>query len=182
MSTVANRYGKALMEAAEEAGCVPEVRRAFGALAEALKEHADFRALITKDLIPEEEKEKLLFSVFEPEDGSLMGGFLRTLADHRRLSCLPEIHEAFLRCHTEYLKAQGILEAEAVTAVPLTDAETEALTEALSRKHGMKILLTKRVDPAILGGIVVFVGSEVQDCSVKTRYESLKRHLKSIQL
>ena len=81
-----------------------------------------------------------------------------------------------------YKERKNILEAEAVTAVEMTPEQVEKITEELAEKYGKTIVLKTSVDPSILGGMVLYVGNEMLDASVKARFEGLKKQLKTIQL
>ena len=81
-----------------------------------------------------------------------------------------------------YKERKNILEAEAVTAVEMTPEQVEKITEELAEKYGKTVVLKTSVDPSILGGMVLYVGNEMLDASVKARFEGLKKQLKTIQL
>ena len=105
--------------------------------------------------------------------------FLKTLADRGRENELMDMFPEFER---GYKERKNILEAEAVTAVEMTPEQVEKITEELAEKYGKTIVLKTSVDPSILGGMVLYVGNEMLDASVKARFEGLKKQLKTIQL
>ena len=74
------------------------------------------------------------------------------------------------------------MEAEAVTAVAMTDEQIEDVKRSLGEKYGKTIVLKTSVDPSIIGGMVLYVGNKMLDASIKARFEGLKKHLKTIEL
>jgi F-type H+-transporting ATPase subunit delta len=101
--------------------------------------------------------------------------FLGLLAANRRTNALVEITAAFQRLAAA---RRGLVSAQVTTAVPLSDAQTNALKSALRQAIGKDPEIEARVDPAILGGVKVRVGSRLYDASLKSRLDSLKYALK----
>lgn len=88
----------------------------------------------------------------------------------------------FLEFERGYKERNNILEAEAVTAVEMTAEQVQKVAAELSEKYGKTVVLKTSVDPSILGGMVLYVGNEMLDASVRARFEGLKKQLKTIQL
>ena len=103
--------------------------------------------------------------------------FLGVVVQKRRLSRLPGMIRAFL---AELARRRGESSAEVVSAVPLTDAQTEKLSDVLRGLVGRKITLEQRVDPDILGGLVVRVGSRMFDSSIRTKLQRLQLAMKGV--
>ena len=90
--------------------------------------------------------------------------------------------DVFLEFERGYKERNNILEAEAVTAVEMTAEQVQKVTAELSEKYGKTVVLKTSVDPSILGGMVLYIGNEMLDASVRARFEGLKKQLKTIQL
>ena len=131
-----------------------------------------------ESVLSSEEKKDLFEKVLSGGSAYLMN-FLKTLADRNREN---ELGDMFLEFERGYKERNNILEAEAVTAVEMTPEQVEKVTAQLAEKYGKTIVLKTSVDPSILGGMVLYVGNEMLDASVRARFEGLKRQLKTIQL
>ena len=90
--------------------------------------------------------------------------------------------EMFLDFERGYKEKKNILEAEAVTAIEMTGEQIEQVKKELGEKYGKTIVLKTSVDPSIIGGMVLYIGNEMLDASVKAKFEGLKKQLKSIQI
>lgn len=100
--------------------------------------------------------------------------FLALLAENKRLLQLPSI---FVLFHQFYEQYQQVVEAHVFTAYPLSDKQTAALVNALKKRFNTGVLLTQHIDPRLMGGLLIRVGDEVIDGSVKGRLERLATHL-----
>lgn len=97
------------------------------------------------------------------------------IGENRRFDVLPEIYQEFVRLRDDFLKVKAV---EVVTARPLKAADRKAVTEKLEKKYGSKISLTETVDPSLIGGIIIRIGDEVIDGSIRTSLNSLSSTLK----
>ena len=102
-----------------------------------------------------------------------------TLIDRNRMD---EVMDMFLDFERGYKEKKNILEAEAVTAIEMTEDQIEQVKKELGEKYGKTIVLKTSVDPSIIGGMVLYVGNEMLDASVKAKFEGLKKQLKTIQI
>ncbi len=178
MSLAVKRYSRSLLEVCYEENCLDEVYEQFKLLYEQLKGDKEFERLITESFLSSDEKKDIFEKVLK--DGNVYFiNFLKTLADRNRLD---EIEEMFLDFEHGYKEKNNILEAEAVTAVAMTEEQTEEVRKALGEKYGKTIALKTSVDPSIIGGMVLYIGNKMLDASVKAKFEGLKKHLKTIEL
>jgi F-type H+-transporting ATPase subunit delta len=173
---VGARYAQALFDLAVEARSLESVEADLEQLAGLVRESADLRSLLASPRFTAEDKAKGLAAVASRAQlGELTGKFLGLLSANRRTGALGEIIVAFRRLAAA---RRGLVSAQVVTAIPLTDAQTGALKSALRQALGKDPQIEARVDPAILGGIKVRVGSRLYDASLKSRLDSLKYALK----
>jgi F-type H+-transporting ATPase subunit delta len=170
------RYAQALFELAKGRGDQGVVEADLKSLKAMRAESADLRTLIASPAFDAEEKGKGLAAVAEAAGlSATTKKFLGLVAANRRASALPGMITAFEKIAAE---DRGAVSAEVVTAMPLTDAQARALAAALRTALGKDPEIDTRVDPAILGGLKVRVGSRLYDASLKSRLDSLKFALK----
>ena len=173
---VGSRYAQALFELAEAAGSFAAVEADLKSLKAARAESLDLRRLISSPAFSAEDKGRALSAIADKARFSpLTKKFLGLLASNGRVSGLPAVITAF-----EALAAarRGAVAAEVTTAVALTAAQSKGVSAALRQALGQEPELTTRVDPAILGGLKVRVGSRLFDASLKSKLDSLKFALK----
>lgn len=175
-ASLAGRYAVALFELASEAGTVTAVESDLETLDRALAESEDLRALTTNPEISRAAKGSAVEGVAALLGLSpLTGKFLGVLADNRRLSALKDVIRAFRAIAAAQ---RGEIGAEVASAHPLTDAQLEQLKAKLTAREGRTVKLATRVDPDLLGGLVVTIGSRRIDGSIRTRLNSLAQAMK----
>jgi F-type H+-transporting ATPase subunit delta len=173
---VGARYAQALFDLAVETGGLPQVEADLKALEAMRAESADLRALLSSPKFSAEDKASGLAALGEKAAfGATTRKFLGLLAANRRTSALGGIVKAF---HALAAARRGTVSAQVVTAVALTDTQSAALASALRAALGKDPQIETCVDPAILGGVKVRVGSRLYDASLKSKLDSLKFALK----
>ncbi|TIX51849.1 F0F1 ATP synthase subunit delta [Alteraurantiacibacter aquimixticola] len=176
-ASLAGRYATALFDLASEAGTVTAVESDLEKLDSALGESAELRALIQNPEVSRSQLGKVMGGLSDHLGLSdLTGNFLGVLAENRRVADLP----AMIRAFSSIAAAQrGEVNAEVASAHPLTDTQLTELEGKLRAREGRTIKLKSRVDPALLGGLVVTIGSKRIDNSIRTRLNSLSQAMKS---
>jgi F-type H+-transporting ATPase subunit delta len=173
---VGSRYAQALFELAEQENALAAVEADLKGLEALRAESGDLRRLLKSPAFSAEDKGKALAAVAGAAGVSpLTKKFLGLIAANGRASALPAVTAAFVRLAAA---RRGAVAAEVVTAVPLSAAQQKGVAAALRQALGKDPELTTRVDPALLGGIRVRVGSRLFDASLKSRLDSLKFALK----
>ena len=173
---VGARYAQALFELADAGGGLAAVEQDLKSLKAARDESADLRTLLSSPAFTAEDKGKGLSAVAKAMGASALTlKFLGLLASNNRASALPAVIAAFERLAAAH---RGAVAAEVITAMPLTAAQLDGVAAALRQALGKDPELTARVDPSILGGLKVRVGSRLFDASLKSRLDSLKFALK----
>ncbi len=173
---VGGRYARALFELADAQGRLPAVEADLKGLEGARRENADLRRLLASPVYGSEDKGRGLAAV--PKAGGadpLTAKFLGLLAQNGRASALPAVAKSFAALAAA---RRGAVAAEVTSAVPLSDAQSKGVAAALRQALGKDPEMTIRVDPAILGGLKVRVGSRLYDASLKSRLDQLKTALK----
>lgn len=169
---LAGRYAKALFELANKHHAVDAVARDLSALKALLAESSDLARLVRAPVFSAEEQRRGMDAVLRRmEAAPLTVRFVRTLATKRRLFVLTAIIRAF---EDMLGRQKGEIDAEVSTARPLSDLETSELKRVLKAQLGREARLSSRVDPTLLGGLVVKVGSRMIDSSLRTKLEGLR--------
>lgn len=176
-ASLAGRYASALFELASEAGVVTAVESDLETLAAALAESQDMRELTTNPQIGRSAQGSAMAAVAAKLGLSdLTKKFLGTLASNGRLSKLGDIVRAF---RTIAAHQRGEVTAEVTSAHALTDAQIDQLKTRLTAREGRTVKLSTKVDPDLLGGLVVTIGSKRIDGSIRTRLNSLAQAMKA---
>ena len=174
--TVAERYAGALFDLARESNSVDNIERSLDQFLGLLRDSADLRSFVLSPMFSAVEQEKALSAVLKPAGiAGLANDFLLLLAKNRRLFAVENVIKAY---KSACAKARGEVEAEVISAVPLTKAQTQELTDTLRQKLGKTPKLTTTVDPKLLGGLIVRVGSEMIDTSLRTKLKNLEKVMK----
>ncbi len=170
------RYARALFDLALETGAVEKVRGDLRSLKAMLAESADLRRTLASPAYSAEDKGKALVAIgMQAGFDMTTARFLGLLTQNRRASDLPSVIAAFERLYAAHA---GLVAAEVVSAVALTPQQLDGVRAALRQSLGKDPEIETRVDPAILGGIKVKVGSRLYDASLKTRLDQMKFALK----
>jgi F-type H+-transporting ATPase subunit delta len=170
-------YARALFEAAQEAGRVDGVAADVGAIAGAMEDVPELRAFLRNPQIDPDGKASLLEELARDAD-ELVRNFVRLAAEKGRAGELPEISAEL---DALVARAQNRLAVELTTAYELSDAEATSIVQAIEKASGRTVEATRAVDPSLIGGIVLQVGSHRADGSVRGRLERLRHELATAQ-
>jgi F-type H+-transporting ATPase subunit delta len=169
---VAGRYALALFELARDGDVLDAVAADLAGLQSMLDDSADLRRVIRSPVVSREDQGRALAALGERAGFSkLTNQFLGLLAEHRRLFVLLDVIKAYGVMLAEH---KGEVGAELVSAVSLSKEQVATLKKQLSDAVGKQITLSARVDPSLLGGLVVRVGSRMLDASLRTKLRQLE--------
>lgn len=174
---LAHRYARALYEVASAAGTAQAqaLRSELDALVALLQANPELSATLAHPGLPAEARGRVLRAVVEQAGGSaLLGRLVTLLASRERLETLGALAVAY---GEELNTAQGVVSANAVSAVPLSEAQRKALAKALAAGAGKRVELTSEVDPAVLGGVLVRMGGHNYDGTIRAQLVALRRRL-----
>ncbi|MEE1877168.1 F0F1 ATP synthase subunit delta [Altererythrobacter litoralis] len=175
-ASLAGRYASALFELAAEQGAVTAVESDLETLGAALAESADLREVTTNPELSRKAQRGAIAAVAALLGlGELTGNFLGVLAANRRLSAVGDMIRAFQMIAAAQ---RGEVTAEVASAHPLTEEQLNALKDKLTARQGRTVKLKPSVDPDLLGGLVVTIGSQRIDGSIRTRLNSLANAMK----
>nr|WP_156026174.1 F0F1 ATP synthase subunit delta [Sphingomonas phyllosphaerae] len=170
------RYANALFDLAVEARAVDRVEQSLTAVRDALAASPEFAELAASPVIARGQAVKAVLATadelgLDPTTRSFLG----VLAENRRLSALPKIIRAFRAMAAQH---RGETTAEVTSAHPLTSEQVDELKQQLRRRVGREVTVDLAVDPQILGGLVVRIGSQMIDSSIRTRLNALASAMK----
>ena len=173
---LAGRYANALFELAQEQKAVDTVSADLASLRKALENSPDLARLVRSPVFSAEDHAKALKAVMEKMGaGALSTKFVLLLAAKRRLFALTQAIAAYERA---VAKSRGETEAEVTSARVLANGEIDELKSVLKSRLGKEPRLHTKVDPSLLGGLVVKVGSRMIDSSLRTKLDSLRSVMK----
>jgi F-type H+-transporting ATPase subunit delta len=175
-ASLAGRYASALFDLARDQRQIDSVDRSLEALSQALVDSKDFNELITSPLVSREEAGKAL-AALAPQLGldPITTNFVGVLAKNGRKGELRNVIRAFRRLAAEH---RGETTADVITARPLNEDQLSALRQQLRARAGRDVNIEAEVDPTILGGIVVKLGSQQIDASIRTKLNRLALAMK----
>jgi F-type H+-transporting ATPase subunit delta len=175
-ASLSGRYALALFELANEQKKLEAVGRDLAAVAQALAESAELKELTTSPLVGREDAVKAVAATAKAMQlDPITANFLGVVAKNRRLSQLPAVIRAFNLLSARH---RGELTAEVTSAHSLDDDQVAAIKQNLRTRMGRDIAVDLNVDPAILGGLVVKIGSQMIDGSIRTKLNNLAHAMK----
>ncbi len=173
---LSRRYAQALFDLAEGDRALPAVEAGAKRLRQAVAASADLRNLLGNPLFSRDETGRALDAVATHLGlPPLLHRFLGVLAQNRRLPALLPILSAFAEMTAAH---RGEVTAEVETAHPLDDDQLATLRRALRERVGRDVTIDTQVDPSLLGGLVVRLGSQLIDSSIRTRLNTLAQAMK----
>lgn len=175
---LAKRYALALFELAEEKKQLDSVSGDLAALAKMIEESADLRRLLRSPVLSRDEQGRAMAAVVKAAGFSdLTGRFAGLVARNRRLFALTGIIKAF---HAMLAEKRGEQMAHVIAARPLTMAQENAVADAIRAMVGGKVSIDVKVDPSLMGGLVVRVGSRMIDSSIRTKLQKMQLAMKGV--
>ena len=176
LSGASGRYASAIFDLAQSSGSLDAVASEFETLGGVLKENAELSDVISSPAYSRAQQGAVMGKVGESLGISdLTGKFVGLMAQKGRLALLPEAMKGFAALLADH---RGEETAEVISAKPLSDAQREALAQNLKSSFGKDVKIDAHVDPSLLGGLIVKVGSKMVDASLKSKLERLELAMK----
>ncbi len=175
-ASLSGRYAVALFDLARDGSALDTVADSLAGLKAALADSPEFKGLVNSPVLSREAAGKAIAAVAGAMGlDALTTKFLGVLAANRRLTQLP----AIIRAYETLLSAhKGETRAEVTSARPLGKGQLQTLAKNLKARIGRDVSIDEKVDPAILGGLVVKIGSQMIDSSIRTRLNTLAQAMK----
>jgi len=178
VSGLADRYAAALFDLADDRKALDQVADDLRQLRTMLADSADLRRLVRSPIFSRADQGRAVTAVAEHAGLTVLTrNFLGLVAQNRRLFAIPAMIDAFLG---PLAARRGEVTAEIVTAQTLTPMQLDAVNEQLRKAVGSKVAVEVRVDPALLGGLVVKVGSRMVDASLRSKLHRLQLAMKGV--
>ena len=176
---VAGRYAEALLRTAKPAGTLVACAESYAGVLDVMAASRELVIFLDSPQVREQEKKEVLKKVFGPHLEPVLLDFFNLLMDRNRIELLRDIGTVF----AELVEAdQGLVRARVVTAIALpADLETK-LRDKLAHVTGKSVILDKKVDPAVIGGVRVTLGDRVIDGTVRTNLDCLRKTLATAQV
>ena len=175
MEEIARVYAKALFEAAKDRGKLDTIRDQLGQFVDALHENREMQLFLFSPSFSSAEKIEALKSAVTDAEPELLN-FLELLLEKRRIPVIFRIQRQF---DAMWDKENKRLDVTVTSAVELDPEVTKRISDEIEEQTGHTVELTSRVDPDILGGLVVQVGNMVLDTSIRNRLEKLRKSVAS---
>jgi F-type H+-transporting ATPase subunit delta len=173
MEELARVYGRSLFEVAAEQDKLDLLREQLGQFTEALEQSNELRVFFFSPYFSSNEKQDALGGLLQGADEQFVN-FLELLIENHRMPVIFRVRREYERLWEQEKK---LLAVEITSAIELDSATTEHLGERIGERAGCKVMLTARVNPDILGGIVLRVGNSILDASIRNRLEQLRRQV-----
>jgi F-type H+-transporting ATPase subunit delta len=175
---MAGRYASALYDLARQAGTVDAVETDLGRFEQMIADSADLQRLVRSPAFSSQQQADAVTAILARAGISgLAGNFLRLVASNRRLFAVGDMIRDYRRL---VAVARGETTAEVTVAEPLAPKHQDALRDALRDITGKDVKVVTKVDPSILGGLIVKLGSRMVDSSLKTRLNGIKHAMKEV--
>jgi F-type H+-transporting ATPase subunit delta len=173
MEEIAQVYARSLFEVASEQDNLDTVREQLGQFADALHDNRQLAVFFFSPYFSAEEKKEGLHRTVEGADPAVLNFFEALIERHR----MPAIYRIRTEFETLYDKAKKLLPVLVTSAIELDPELVASLGKRIGEQTGNEIELSSKVDPDILGGIVLRVGNFILDASIRTRLEQLRREV-----
>jgi len=178
IGVIAERYATALFELAQSQNTLDQVASDIKTLKSMIHDSVDLRRLLDSPVLTRSEQGKAIKALGEAAGfGGLTVNFLGLAAKNRRLFAVPGIIKAFLKRLAAH---RGEISAQVASAAPLSQEQLDSLVSALKTSFGGNVAVETSVNPELLGGLVVKVGSRMVDSSLRTKLQHLKLAMKGV--
>lgn len=173
---IAGRYATALFDLADEQRCLDDVASDLTDLQSMIDGSEDLNRMLRSPILPRADQERAMGAVLERAGANaLTRKFVGLVAHNRRLFVLPDMMRGY---HALLAKRRGQQTAEVTSATPLSDAHLKRLEDALRQATGGEVSIQARIDPSLIGGLIVRLGSRMVDSSLRTKLQRLQIALK----
>ena len=177
INVVANRYAEALFQIGEEEKLTDKLYQELSEVVGLIETNNDLFSILKSPVISKKEKISLIDSIFTNKIDINIKNFLKILIEQNRISFIPDMAASYKELLNE---KNNILEGFAISAIPMNKKEIKELEEKLSQKYNKNVTLENKVDKSILGGVLVCVGNEEIDGTVKNRLDKMKEQLSQV--
>ncbi len=169
---VSYRYAKSLMMLAIEQKMLEDAYRDMKMLSDICQQNHDFVVVLKSPIIKSDKKIAIIRAIVKGKLSPIVDGFIKIIATHRREGYLVEIAHSFVAQYKEYNKVSV---AEITSASKLDDVQRKKIAEAVKKVVGQDVELVEKINPDIIGGLIVRVGDRQFDGSISRKLKELKK-------
>ena len=178
LTQIARPYAAALFDLAKSEGALEAVETGLVEIQKLSAESADFRRFLNSPVIGTEAKAEAVDAILaKAKTNQTVSNFVKVVARNGRLFAIGAIIKDFQALAA---KERGEVSAEVTSATPLSGGQLKSLADTLKAKIGKTVTLTEHVDPSLIGGLVIKVGSQMIDSSLKTKLQAMKIAMKEV--
>ncbi|MBM7645363.1 F-type H+-transporting ATPase subunit delta [Scopulibacillus daqui] len=172
---VAERYARALFEVAKERETVDAVEEQCQLVGTTINQHRELKSVLSHPQIDSKDKKAIIEQVFKKEVNEEVVNLLKVLIDHHREGIFNDVVDEFTAMANQH---RGIVEVVVTTATPLKEKEKEKLAETLGQTLNKKLRIKTKVDPDVIGGLLVRIGNRLYDGTMAGKLARFKQELK----
>ncbi|WP_140937556.1 ATP synthase F1 subunit delta [Sphingobacterium lumbrici] len=173
---VASRYAKSLIDLAQEQGSLEVIKVDMEQIVALIKSSSELQAVLGNPIIKTDKKNSILEALFKDKVRPEILGFFNIMVRKGRSELVYATAQEFIR---EYNEVKGIVKAEVTSATALSEANLQSLKAKIAQEINAEVILTNKVDEALIGGFVVKVGDRQLDVSIAGKLNKLERHFSS---
>lgn len=177
INVIANRYAEALFQVGEEENLTTKLHEELKETVDILKSNKEFYNVLKSPLVSKREKKDIIEKVFNGQINNNLKNFFKILIDKDRIAALESIETSYKELLN---KKNNVMEGTVISAIYMKESEIKELEAKLSSKYNKNITLENKVDKTILGGVLVRLGNEEIDGTVKTRLAKMKEQLSQV--
>lgn len=171
---VAKKYANALFQTAQNANIVDDIFNELVFVSQTVDTNPQLRDFLINPIIKKEDKKDVTVKLFSPHCNKILIDFLGVLADAGRFNILNEILDTFSDLYNDF---RNIIKPVVVSAVELNENQKSKIEEKLNSKFMKKVFPQYVINPDIIGGLIIEAGDKTIDCSIKTKFENMKKQL-----
>jgi F-type H+-transporting ATPase subunit delta len=170
--TVASRYAKSLIDLAKEQNALEQVREDMALFVQTLKASSELQAVLRNPIIAHDKKKKILEAIFNGKVNKATSSFFEIMVNKSRAEILFPTALEFI---SQYNALKNIINAQVVSAAPLSEENKRKLTDEVKAITGGNVIMHTKVDPSLIGGFVLTVGDRQIDTSVAASLTKIKK-------
>jgi F-type H+-transporting ATPase subunit delta len=174
LTIIADRYANAILSLAEQKDCTHYVKTDLNTVTATINENPDLQMFLKHPIIPVREKKEVLETIFKDKINPYLLNLIKLLLDRNRLYALNTINISFIKL---YNKKYNIAVAEITTAIMIDENIQNAIKQKLSEIMSMQIDLHSKIEPAVIGGMLIKIDDKVIDGTISGRLESIKKQI-----
>lgn len=177
INIIAGRYAEALFQVGEETNSTTKLYEELNGVVNIMKSNKDFYSILKSPLVGKDDKKSLVERIFANQISASLSNFLKIIIDKDRVSAIEAVEKSYKALLN---KKNNIMEGIAITAIAMSDDELKKLEAKLSSKYNKNVTLVNEIDQSILGGVLVRLGNEEIDGTVKSRLVKMKDQLSQV--